>query len=267
MIHSSTNLAVALDEPSQFRRLLGVLAPVRRDEAVTVVILTVNVFVLLTCYYVLKVLREPMILLGGGAELKAYASAGQALLLLAVVPAFSWLSSRVDRVRLLTTMQLIFIACLVGFYALAHARAPIGLAFYLWLGIFNILVVSNFWSFANDLYSEEQGKRLFAIIGVGASTGAIFGAFVPHLLQRALGMYALMLVAAGGLVVSIALYRIADRRARARGHRGRHTGAGEPGDPAGAREPAMTRKGGFALVIKNRYLRLLAAMLVVATVI
>ena len=96
MIHSSTNLAVSLDEPSLFRRLLAALAPIRRDEVITVVILTMNVFVLLTCYYVLKVLREPMILLGGGAELKAYASAGQAVLLLGVVPAFGWLSSRVE---------------------------------------------------------------------------------------------------------------------------------------------------------------------------
>jgi AAA family ATP:ADP antiporter len=266
MIHSSTNLAVALDEPSVFRRLLGALAPVKRDELATVAILTVNVFVLLTCYYLLKVLREPMILLGGGAELKAYASAGQTLLLLGVVPAFSWLSSRVDRVRLLTTMQLIFIGCLVAFYALAHVRAPIGLAFYLWLGIFNILVVANFWSFANDLYNEEQGKRLFAIIGVGASVGAIIGAFVPQLLHRVIGMYALMLVAAGGLAVSIALYRIADRRERMRGRRS-HSVAGQPDEPAAAREPAMTRKGGFTLVIKDRYLRVLAAMLLIATVI
>jgi AAA family ATP:ADP antiporter len=267
MIHSSTNLAVALDEPSVFRRLLGALAPVKRDELATVVILTLNVFVLLTCYYVLKVLREPMILLGGGAELKAYASAGQAVLLLGVVPAFSWLSSRVNRVRLLTTMQLIFIGCLVAFYALAHARAPIGLAFYLWLGIFNIMVVANFWSFANDLYNEEQGKRLFAIIGVGASVGAIIGAFVPHLLHRVLGMYALMLVAAGGLAVSIALYRIADRRERLRGGRALTLAAGQPAPPAAAAEPAMTRKGGFALVISDRYMRLLAAMLLIATVI
>jgi AAA family ATP:ADP antiporter len=266
MIHSSTNLAVALDEPSVFRRLLVALAPVKRGELATVVILTVNVFVLLTCYYLLKVLREPMILLGGGAELKAYASAGQTLLLIGVVPAFSWLSSRVDRVRLLTTMQLIFIGCLIAFYGLAHARAPIGLAFYLWLGIFNILVVSNFWSFANDLYNEEQGKRLFAIIGVGASVGAILGAFVPHLLHRVLGMYALMLVAAGGLAVSIALYRIADRRERMRGRRA-HSIPGLPDEPEAAHAPAMTRKGGFALVIKDRYLRRLAAMLLVATVI
>jgi AAA family ATP:ADP antiporter len=225
------------------------------------------VFVLLSCYYTLKVLREPMILLGGGAELKAYASAGQTLLLLGVVPAFSWLSSRVDRARLLTTVQLIFIGCLVGFYALAHARAPIGLAFYLWLGIFNVLVVANFWSFANDLYSEEQGKRLFAIIGVGASVGAIIGAFVPRLLQRALGMYSLMLVAAAGLAVSIVLYRLADRRERGRGRRAHPTGALVAPAAAEPAEPAMTRRGGFALVIKDRYLRLLAAMLLVATVI
>src|ERR1700690_289014 len=89
--------------PSGIARLFAVFAPVRRDEVVGVVLLTINVFVLLSCYYVLKVLREPLILLGGGAELKAYASAGQTLLLLGVVPAFGWLSNRVSRLRLLTT--------------------------------------------------------------------------------------------------------------------------------------------------------------------
>ena len=258
MVNSSTNLAIEVDGSSALRRWIAGFLPVRRGEVATVAILTVNVFVLLSCYYVLKVLREPLILLGGGAELKAYASAGQALLLLAVVPAFGWLSSRVARLRLLTIMQLIFIGCLVAFYALAHAKAPIGLAFYLWLGIFNILVVANFWSFANDLYTEEQGKRLFAIIGVGASIGAIIGAFVPHLLHHALGTYGLMLVAAGGLGLSIVLYRIADARERSHAHqRGR----------SATHEAAMSRKGGFALVIHDRYLRLLAAMLLVATVI
>src|SRR5205807_1858430 len=131
--------------PRGLARLWAVFAPVRRDEVATVVLLTINVFVLLTCYYVLKVVREPLILLGGGAELKAYASAGQTLLLLAVVPAFGALARKVDRVRLLTTVQLIAIGCLVAFYFLAQVKAPIGLAFYLWLGIFSVLVVSNFW--------------------------------------------------------------------------------------------------------------------------
>src|SRR5262245_25580975 len=260
MIDSASNLAIIDDESSLLRRLISKIAPVKRDELLTVAILTLNVFVLLTCYYVLKVLREPLILLGGGAELKAYASAGQTLLLLGVIPAFGWLSSKVSRVRLLTTMQVIFIGCLVAFYALAQLRAPIGLAFYLWLGIFNVLVVSNFWSFANDLYTEEQGKRLFAIIGIGASVGAIVGAFVPHLLDRVLGVYSLMLVAAGGLGVSIVLYRIADLRERSRTARGAPPGTAE-------KPEAMSRKGGFTLVIKDRYLRLLAVMLLVATII
>src|SRR5690349_21484672 len=126
---------------TRLTRLLASLTPIRRGELVTVSLLTINVFVLLSCYYVLKVVREPLILLGGGAELKAYASAGQALLLIGVVPAFGWLSSRVSRLRLLTTIQLVFIGCLLAFYFLARAHAPIGLAVYLWLGIFTVLAV------------------------------------------------------------------------------------------------------------------------------
>ena len=242
-----------------FRGLIASLVPIHRNELVTVVLLTINVFVLLTCYYVLKVVREPLILLGGGAELKAYASAGQTILLLAVVPAFGWLSNRVSRLRLLTTIQIIFIGCLLVFYVLAQARAPIGLAFYLWLGIFNVLVVSNFWSFATDLYTVEGGKRVFATIGVGASIGAVLGAFVPHVLHRIMGMSALLLLAAGGLAISVVLYRLID-------HRERDTreaiAKAKPTDDA-----AHERRGGFALVMKDRYLRLLAVMLLVATII
>jgi AAA family ATP:ADP antiporter len=247
-------------------RLLASLAPIERGELITVVLLMINVFVLLTCYYVLKVVREPLILLGGGAELKAYASAGQTLLLIAVVPAFGWLSNRVSRLRLLTTIQLVFIACLLAFYALAAARAPIGLAFYLWLGIFSVLVVSNFWSFAADLYTPERGKRLFATIGIGASIGAVLGAYVPHLLHRVMGTSALLLVAAGGLAVSIVIYRVVDHRERShRMTRPRPTEA--EAETAAEAAAASDRRGGFALVIKDRYLRLLAVMLLVATII
>lgn len=257
----NTSAAIEVNPPTGLRRAFAVLAPVKRSEVLSVVLLTVNVFVLLTCYYVLKVVREPLILVGGGAEIKAYASAGQTLLLLGVVPAFGWLSSRVSRVRLLTTMQAIFIGCLVAFYVLVKAGAPVGVPFYLWLGIFSVLVVSNFWSFANDLYTEEQGKRLFAVIGVGASIGAIIGAFVPQLLHRLIGMNALMLVAAAGLGLSIVLYRVVDFRERASRAPKRDAKAGSADDGK------LGREGGFTLVIKDRYLRLLALMLLVATVI
>jgi ATP:ADP antiporter, AAA family len=249
---------------ARLRRLVDIMAPIRPGEGVTAVLLATNVFILLSCYYILKVVREPLILLSGddklgGAELKAYASVGQTLLLLIVVPAFGLLASRVARVRLLTIVNAILVLCLIGFYVLARIHAPIGLAFYLWLGIFSVLVVSNFWSFATDLYTQEQGKRLFAVIGLGGSIGAAVGALLPKPLHELVGTYELMLVAAAGLVVSTVLYRVIDLRERI------------DRDPRGlvalvkaeAIQP-VGREGGFRLVLRDRYLRLVAITVVVA---
>jgi AAA family ATP:ADP antiporter len=219
---------------------------------------------------VLKVLREPLILLGGGAtlfgkkfdgaELKAYVTAGQSVLLLFVVPAFGYLASRVNRVQLLTIVQLVFVGCLIAFAALAEADATIGIPFYLWLGIFNMMVVSNFWAFANDLYTPEQGKRLFPMVGLGGSIGAIVGAQIPSWLEGS-DIMLLFLLAAGGLVISTVLYRVVDARER------------HDRDPAGlislvkpeAKHP-VGREGGFGLVVGDRYLRLMALMVVIFTV-
>jgi ATP:ADP antiporter, AAA family len=259
---SSTQAASRPSTPaSRLAAFAAKVFPVQRQEWVSALLLLTNVFVLLTCYYVLKVVREPLILLGGGAELKAYASAGQSLLLVVVVPLFGILASRVNRVQLLTVVQSIFAVCLIGFYALAEIEAPIGLAFYLWLGIFNVMVVSNFWAFANDVYTPEQGKRLFPIVGLGGSAGAILGALLPSWLESVFGTGQLLLVAAVGLGVSIVLYRLVDRRERF------------DRDPGGliallkpeAKHP-VGREGGFTLVLKDRYLRLMAVMVLVATV-
>jgi len=256
----ATNVAT---RPGGLARLWQVIAPIRPGEGVTALLLAVNMFVLLSCYYLLKVVREPLILLGGGAELKAYASAGQTLLLLGVVPAFGLLASRVPRIQLLTIVNFVLAGCLVVFYALARIKAPIGLAFYLWLGIFNMLVVSNFWSFVTDLYTQDQGKRLFGVIGLGGSIGAILGALIPRLpLHQLVGTQQLMLIASAGLVLSTVIYRIIDRRERM------------DRDPSGlvavikaeAVQP-VGREGGFRLVVRDRYLRLVALTVLVATII
>ena len=82
----------------------------------------VNIFLLLVCYSVIKTVREPLILLGGGAEVRSYAAAGQALLLMGFVPLYSWFASRVDRARLLVGVTLFFIAC-IELFALGGRRA------------------------------------------------------------------------------------------------------------------------------------------------
>jgi AAA family ATP:ADP antiporter len=251
------------DRPrSRWYRALQLVAPIRPGEAASALLLLVNIFVLLTSYYVLKVVREPLIIAGGGAELKAYATGGVAILLLFIVPAFGYLASRVNRIRLLTTMQLVFIGCLVGFYVLATANAPVGLAFYLWLGVYNMFVVSNFWSFANDIYSQDQGKRLFPIVGVGGSLGAIVGARAPKWLSSVFGIYELFLVVAAALVVSIVIYRLVDRRERVERDARNTVALTKPE----AVHP-VERDGGFKLVLSDRYLRLMAAMVMVATLV
>ena len=232
-------------------RALRSFLPVQRGELAKVALLATNVFVLLTTYYVLKVVREPLILLDGGAEVKAYASAGQAALLLFVVPAFGALAARRSRLQLMVSVQTFFIGCLVAFYALSRAHVPIGIAFYLWVGVFNVLVISNFWSFAADVFTQDQGKRLFGVIGLGGSAGAIVGALVPGFLKHHVDIYGLMMVAAGGLALSTVIYAFVDRLGR-----------------AGSKSPErMDRKGGFALVASDRYLRLIAIMVVLATVV
>src|SRR6476661_1674317 len=88
-------------EKSPLDRALSLFADVRAGEGLTAVLMLINVFLLLVCYSVIKTVREPLILLGGGAEVRSYAAAGQAIVLMGFVPLYSWFASRVGRVRLL----------------------------------------------------------------------------------------------------------------------------------------------------------------------
>src|SRR5437879_6329130 len=187
-------------------RALGVFADVRRGEAATALLLMFNIFLLLAAYYLLKTIREPLILtVQGGAEAKSYSAAAIAGLLMVLVPLYSAIASRVTRVKLINGVTLFFIACLIAFFALNRAGVAIGIAFFIWVGIFNLMIIAQLWAFANDVYTVEQGKRLFAIIGVGASLGAIAGSFVTGQLVKAYGPYPFMLAAAVLLAVCLAL--------------------------------------------------------------
>ena len=237
-------------------RLFSVFAEVRPGEAATVVLLAANVFCLLALYYVLKTVREALILTESGAEVKSYAAAGQALLLLVVVPAYGAVASRVNRMWLVGGVTLFFASHLVVFYALGVMRVPVGVPFFLWLGIFNLVVVAQFWAFANDLYSREGGKRLFPLIGLGSALGAWLGAQFASTLFAALGPYRLLLVAAAGLVVCVLLTLWVHEREK-----------GKTGHAAGEAERPLGREGGFQLIFRDRYLLLIELLLVVVNVV
>src|SRR6267142_4773567 len=131
-----------VDDRSWLDRSLSVFTDVRAGEGATAVLMLVNIFMLLTCYSVIKTVREPLILLGGGAEVRSYAAAGQAVMLMGFVPFYSWFASRVDRVKLLVGVTLFFVGNIELFSLAVAARVPyVGVAFFIWVGIFNISLI------------------------------------------------------------------------------------------------------------------------------
>src|SRR6185436_8451080 len=186
----------------------SVSADVRGGEGMTAILMLVNIFLLLICYSVIKTIREPLILLGGGAEVRSYAAAGQALLLMGFVPAYSWFASRVNRARLLVGVTLFFVVCIELFAGAVAAGVPyVGVAFFIWVGIFNMSLVAQFWSFANDLYSKEAGDRLFPIIVMGMTAGAPLGSFVAaRLFLSGVTPQVILQVSAVLLSISVGLY-------------------------------------------------------------
>jgi len=242
-------------------RFLSLFTQVKAGEAVSALLLALNIFILLASYYLLKTVREPLILTQGGAEVKSYSSALMALLLLLVVPAYGAFASRVRRSRLITWVTLFLISHLAIFYILGRAGIQVGIAFFLWVGIFNVFITAQFWAFANDVYSEEQGKRLFPMIGVGASLGAWVGALMA---QWAFGRfdpqsapYSLMLLAAMGLGISIFITYAVNLR------EGRSVAQEET---ASAEKP-LGKEGGFKLVFTQRYLLLIAILILLMNVV
>jgi AAA family ATP:ADP antiporter len=238
--------------------VLTLFADVRAGEATTALLLTANVFVLLTAYYLLKVAREPLILVGGGAEVKSYAAVGQSILLVFITSAYGWLASRVGRMPLIGWISAIFVMNLVAFWALGERGVPLGIPFFLWVGIFNMMSIAQFWSFAADVYTDEQGKRLFPIIGIGSSVGAVAGAWIAGALVE-LGPFRLMLISAGMLLVCLGLTYVVHRRESDRAVRD----AGATGAKKKHEDAPLGKDNGFALLLRDKYLLLFAGVLFV----
>ena len=242
-------------------RFLRLFADVRPGEGGTAVLMALNVFLLLTAYYVLKPVREALILGQGSAELKSYMSAGMVGVLAVVVPLYARLASQVSRRRLINIVTAIFAACLGVFYVLSQYGVQFGAVYFIWIGVFSVMLVAQFWGFANDLYTKDEGERLFPIIGFGASIGAVLGAVIAAWLIAPLGINQLMLVGAGILVLQAVLTNYVDRR-----EGGRTVGQPIPsrpqlGKPVQTDGSKQRSTGAFAMVFGTPYLLMIGLML------
>lgn len=239
-------------------RILRIVTVIRPAETNKALLLTLNSFLLIFGYYQIKAAREGLLLAAHAAPIKAYLAIPQVLLLIVAVKAFAWLAGRVPRHLLITWVTLFCISNLVAFVALDAVGVPVavlGIAFFIWLGVFNLAIPAQFWGFANDIYTEEEGKRLFPLIALGASFGGVTGPLVARQIIPFAGCYGMMLVTSAILVVTILLtWLIHERDIRDHRHwsTAEHVPAEHPLDPG----------GGFRLVFSSRYLGLIAAMVV-----
>jgi AAA family ATP:ADP antiporter len=248
---------IATTEKSPLEKLLSVVSDVRPGESAGTLLLTFNLALLLGAYYLLKTVRESLILAESGAEVKAYSSAAQAIVLLAVVPLYGWIATHLDRNRLIRWTTLFFASNLIIFYFVGRAGVREGVVYYIWVGIFNVFIVAQLWAFASDLFTEEQGKRLFPVLGVGASLGAVGGAWAAGKLIGPFGPYNLMLISAVALGVCATMSRLAGHVITKR------TGEAQKEKDT---KPLGT-DGGFQLILSDPYLRLIAILTVLLNVV
>ncbi len=201
-----TNIA---QNHSWWERLLNLISIIKPGEGKSCLMLTLNACLLMSAYYLLKVIREPLILSYGGAEYKSYATAAQAGLLILIVPLFSAIyhhySQHEQRSAIINRILIFFIANLAIFAVLQYLQVNVGIAFYVWLGIFSLLVVAQFWAYAADLFNVRSGQRLFVILAVGATLGAWIGSRIAGVIFPIVGISGIMLVATGVLILSVLL--------------------------------------------------------------
>jgi ATP:ADP antiporter, AAA family len=153
-------------------------------------------FALLCSYYIVRPMRDEMGVAGGVENLQ-WLFTGTFVTMLAAVPLFGWVTSRFDRRRFLPYVYLFFIASLLVFFLLFRSNIThvyVARAFFIWASVFNLFVVSVFWSFMADIFSNRQAQRLFGFIAAGGTAGAITGPVLTASLALSLGPTNLLLI-------------------------------------------------------------------------
>jgi ATP:ADP antiporter, AAA family len=246
-----------LERKGPLERILSIISDVHAGEGLGALLLTADLTVLFGGYYLLKTVRESLILAQGGAEVKAYSSAAQAILLFAVVPIYGWIATRINRNQLLRWTAIFFASNLLLFAYLGSRGIREAVPYFIWVGIFNVFMVAQIWAFATDLYTEAQGKRLFPILGVGASLGAVGGAWIAGKLIQIVGPFRMMLIGAAALCLCAGLSRWAG-----------HVISQREGEREQKKDvETLGQQGGFQLLISDPYLRLIAVLTILLNIV
>ncbi|MCW5769750.1 MAG: hypothetical protein KIT19_13820, partial [Phycisphaeraceae bacterium] len=239
------------------------LLQVRPGEGRRLILSAAYFFLILFSYYMLRPVRETMGVEGGFSKLP-WLMTGTLLAMLVINPVYAWFVSRTARRVFIPWTYRFFMLNIGAFFVVLMMNAgkpPLWLAyaFYIWLSVFNLFVVSIFWSVMTDVHNSDEAKRLFGAIGVGGTLGAMGGAAATGTLTGVLGperMGYLLLLSAGVLEVAVWVARAILRRERARPD----SAANSP------REPGPRPLEGFRLLARSTYLQKVALYMFLFTV-
>ena len=239
-------------EPTAARRVpfLGRLVDVREGEAGALLRAFAYFFTLLYGYYLLRPVREEMGIRGDPTKLH-WVFTATFVVMLGAVPLYSALVARVPRRRAVPWVYRFFVLHLLVFWALVRAGvAPewVARAFFVWVSVYNLFVVSVFWSLLADLFTSAQGKRLFGFVAAGGTAGALLGSATVAWLAGRLGVASLVLLSA-------AFLELAARSATGLARWARRAPAG--GEAAPRREEGAlggSAWSGFGAVVRSPYL-------------
>ena len=193
------------DRANLFDRIFGL----EKHEYVAVAWSFAYFFCVLSSYYILRPVRDSMAV-GSGSNTIPWLFFGTFMTMLVATPIFGWVASRYPRRQFLPWVYLFFISNIVIFWIVFSLAVDsgsdhvwLGRIFFVWLSVFNLFVVSVFWSFMADIYTREQGRRLFGVIAAGGSIGALIGGAATSILVTRIGFQNLFPIAATLLLIAI----------------------------------------------------------------
>jgi ATP:ADP antiporter, AAA family len=245
--------SAAFSRLTAFERILTLFTSVRPGEGRSILLMFLQIYLLLLSYYLIRVVRETLILAEGSPEIRSYATGAIAVTLIFVIPLykllFDYLRSAESKSAVLRWVGGFFVSNVLIFAFLMWLGVPIAVPFYIWVGVFNVTVIAQFWAFAADLFNIKTGQRLFAVIMVGAALGALSGSQVAGRLYDVVGVASLMLLSAVLLGAVLVLSRHAERAVPEGSRAARTEESAAPSDSV-----ISQVLGGFHTVLRSGYL-------------
>ena len=249
---------------SPFVRIFKSAAVIEPFEMKAVMLSMLYFFFLFGSYSVIKPVRDAMGTVYGIDRIQELFT-GTFIASFLFAPLYSWLASRIKLATFLPWVYGFVAVTILAFYGLFKFGEAqdrwVAAAFYIWVSTFNMLIISVFWTFMADIFSRTQAKRLFGFIAAGGTVGGIVGPTVATFLVKLVGNETLMLISAGGFIVTALLVGMLAREKQnllVAGAEAQHTtlnhrlGGGNPFD-------------GFVLLMRSPYLLLVALFLLLMT--